>query len=50
MTTNNNNHTTTNEILWIKQIHFIISKVSVVFDISSSHSKTNLLIRHFWQE
>ena len=53
MTTNNNMHVITNEIVWIRQLHFahatffLSSEVSVVFNISSSHYNTNLPITFF---
>ena len=49
-------HVITNEIVWIRQLHFahatffLSSEVSVVFNISSSHYNTNLPIRRFSQE
>ena len=56
MTTNNNKHMITNEIMRKRQIFFAhatfisLSKVLVVFNISSSHSTINLSIRRFSQE
>ena len=51
MTTNNNKHIIINEILRIKQLHVtFLSKPSAVFNISSSHSNTNLPIRRFSQK
>ena len=56
MTPNNNKHIITNEIMRIRQSLFphttflSLSKVSVVFNVSSSHSNTNLTIRRFSQE
>ena len=56
MLTNNNKHTVTNKIVWLRQSFFAhdtflwLSKVSVVFNISSLHANTNLPMRHFSQE
>ena len=56
MKTNNNKHIITNETVWLRQLLFAhatflsLSKISVVFNISSSHSNTNLPIRRFQQE
>ena len=56
MTTNNNKHIITNEVVWRKQSFFAyatllsFSMVSFVFNISSSHSNTNLPIRRFSQK
>ena len=56
MTTNNNKHIITNEIMRIRQSLFAdttflsLTKVSVVLNVSSSHSNTNLTIRRFSQE
>ena len=47
MATNNSKHIITNEIVWIRQLHFAhttflsLSKVPVVFHISSSCANTN---------
>ena len=56
MTTDNSKHITTNEIVWIRQL--IFSRVtflssceaSVAFNLSSSHTNTNLSIRRFSHE
>ena len=56
MATNNNKHIITNEIMRIRQSLFAhttflsLTKVSVVLNVSSSHSNTNLTIRRFSQE
>ena len=56
MATNKNNHIITNQIVWIRQLFFAhatflsISKVSVVFNVLSSHYNTNLPIRSFLQK
>ena len=53
MTINNNKHIITSEILWARQIlsthatFITLSKVSVVFSISSLHSNANLPISRF---
>ena len=56
MTTNKHKHIITNEIVRMRQLLFAyvtflsLSKVSVLFNISSSHSNANLLTRHFSPE
>ena len=57
MTTNNNKHITTNEVMRIRQSLFshttflsLTFIISVVLNVSSSHSNTNLTIRRFSQE
>ena len=57
MTANNNKHIITNKIVWIiwrKQLLFLhvifLSKASVIFNISSSHSDTDWHTRRFTQE
>ena len=56
MKTNNNKHIVTNEIVWKRQLLFAyatflsLTKVSVVFNISSSHSNINLPTRRFLKE
>ena len=56
MTTNNNKYIIINEIVWIKQLLFVnatflsLSKLSLVFNISPSHSNANLPIRLFSQD
>ena len=53
VTTNNNKHTITSEVLYIRQLLFslvtllLISDVSVVFNISPSHPNTKLPNRRF---
>ena len=53
MTTDNRKHIITNEIVWIRELIFsrVIflssSEASVAFNISSSHTNTNLSIRRF---
>ena len=56
ITTNNNKHIITSEIVWMRQlissrVSFVSSsEVLVAFNISSSYSKTNFTIRRFLHE
>ena len=56
MTTNNNKHIFTNEIVYIRQLFFknvtflSSNELSVVFNILSSHANTNLPNRRFLRE
>ena len=56
MLTNNNKRIITNKIVWLRESLFAhdtflwLSKVSVVFNISSLHANTNLPMRRFSQE
>ena len=56
VTTNNNKHIITNEIVWIRQSFFAhatflsLSEASAVLNISFFHCNTNLPIRRFLQK